>query len=76
MPARDYSTPQHLPPFPLDKYVAGPSDHMSSRRRIRMQAMTDLYAALDSDPNPEHIHTHCSVVYELNDRSKPSVSSF
>ena len=74
MPARDYSTPQrsHAAPNPIDP----PANRISSRRKMRMQAMTDLYATLDNYPDPKRPHLHCTAVYELEDRSKPSVSSF
>jgi hypothetical protein len=43
---------------------------------MRIQAQTDLYATLDNYPDPQRPQLHCSAVYELEDRSKPSVSSF
>ena len=73
MPARDYSTPQRS--TAARHFIDTPAS-IFPRRKIRMQAMTDLYVALDSHPNPENVHLHCTAVYELEDRSKPSISSF
>jgi hypothetical protein len=39
-----------------------------------MQDLTHLYDDLNTDP--KHMLPHCSTVYELEDRSKPSISSF
>ncbi len=71
MAARDYSLP------PIAKLVSinakeQPLGRISSRRRLRMQGMTDLYDHL----YPKHDHPHCSREYEQEDRSKPSISSF
>ncbi len=74
MPARDYSTPQRTPA--AHNLSDPPASRMSSRRRMRIQAQTDLYATLDNYPDPQRPQLHCSAVYELEDRSKPSVSSF
>lgn len=41
---------------------------------MRLQVQTDLY--IDLDCNPQHKLIPCSAVYELEDRSKPSISSF
>lgn len=73
MPAHVLSAPQSTTPPRLPALTNG---SISSRRRIRMQAMTDLYAALDSFSDPKRPHFHCTAVYELEDRSKPSISSF
>ena len=77
MPARDYSIPQSSRPFFTRASIEPPSEQprcISSRRRMRMQIQTDLYLHLDC--NPQHQLTPCSTVYELEDRSKPSISSF
>ena len=74
MPARDYSTPQR--PHAAHNLIDPSASRISSRRRMRIQAQTDLYAALESDSNPKHPLLHCTAVYELEDRSKPSISSF
>jgi hypothetical protein len=39
-----------------------------------MQIQTDLYVGLDC--NPRHKLIPCSTVYELENRSEPSISSF
>ena len=77
MPARDYSIPQGPRPSftrPGSKQTSVLSSCISSSRRMRMQAQTDLY--IDLDCNPQHKLIPCSTVYELEDRSKPSISSF
>ena len=71
MAARDYSFPQR--PVLAQTDPQGPSTNcISMRRRIRIQAETDLYFHLD----PERKRPPCSAVYELEDRTKPSISSF
>jgi hypothetical protein len=72
MPARDYSVPQ--PSLFLLRQKPEQPSRISIRRRIQIQQQTDLYAHLDTDP--DHKLLQCSDVYELEDRSKPSVSSF
>ncbi len=76
MPARDYSTPQPPRPSFTRSSLEPPTEQprISSRRRMRMQAETDLYIHLDF--NPKHKLIPCSVEYELEDRSEPSISSF
>jgi hypothetical protein len=77
MPARDYSIPQGpRPSFARSdlKQTSVLSSCMSGRRKMRLQVQTDLY--IDLDCNPQHKLIPCSAVYELEDRSKPSVSSF
>lgn len=75
MPARDYSVPPRPSFIPLS--LAQPSEtasRISARRRLRIQAETDLYAHLDC--HPKYRLVPCYTVYEVEDRSKPSVSSF
>jgi hypothetical protein len=75
MPARDYSVPPRPSFIPLS--LAQPSEtasRISARRRLRIQAETDLYARLDSPPY--HRLVPCWTVYEVEDRTKPSISSF
>lgn len=72
MPARDYSVPQ--PSLFLVSQKPERPSRISIRRRIQIQEQTDLYVHLD--PDPDHKLPHCSTVYELKDRSKPSISSF
>jgi hypothetical protein len=72
MAARDYSFPQRPVPAHTDPQGPATTNCISMRRRIRIQAETDLYFHLD----PEHKRPPCSAVYELEDRTKPSISSF
>ncbi len=72
MHARDYAYPPIRPSSKSPK-PSGP-DRLSRCRRLRMQDLTDLYDDLNIDPKQKL--PHCSTVYELEDRSKPSVSSF
>jgi hypothetical protein len=75
MSARDYSIPQGPRPSFTRSSLEPPTDHsISSRRRMRLQVQTDLYVSLDC--NPRHKLIPCSSVYELEDRSEPSISSF
>ena len=77
MPARDYSVPQPPRPSFTRSSLEPPteqSSRISARRVIRMQVQTDLYLGLDS--HPTHKLIPCSTVYEVKDRSKPSISSF
>jgi hypothetical protein len=77
MPARDYSIPQGPRPSFTRSSLEPPSDRrhsISSHRRMRLQTQTDLYIRLDC--NPKHKLIPCSTVYELEDRSQPSISSF
>ena len=80
MPVRDFSAPVQScyvrPSFnraSLEK-PASERSRISNRRMLRMQIQTDLYLRLD--PDPQHRLAHCSTVYELEDRTKPSISSF
>ena len=77
MPARDYSIPQGPRPSftraSLEPPTAQPRS-ISARRGLRMQIQTDLYVGLDC--NPRHKLIPCSTVYELENRSEPSISSF
>ncbi len=77
MPARDYSIPQGpRPSFTRSdpKHPSVLSRGMSGQRKMRLQVQTDLYSDLDC--NPQHKLIPCSAVYELEDRLKPSISSF
>ncbi len=76
MPVRDYSIPQGpKPSFMRSKEPSsGQPSRISSRRCMRIQAQTDLY--VDLDCNPMHKLIPCSTVYEREDRSEPSISSF
>jgi hypothetical protein len=80
MPARDYSVPikcSYIRPSFTRASLERPSgeaNRMPVRRTARPQFRTNLYLHLDI--NPQHRLVHCSTVYEVEDRTKPSISSF
>ena len=74
MPAHRLPVPLLRPSF-VRASLEIPAEQLSyvvSRRGTRTQ--TDLYLRLDS--NPTHKLIPCNRVYELKDRSRPSISSF
>ena len=80
MTATDYfvrSSPPCIRPSFTRASLEKPSDQsgsVSAPRGMRFQIETSLYIHLD--PDPQHRLAHCSTVYELEDRTKPSISSF
>lgn len=56
MPAREFSSSEQPSHVPINRFITAPTDTISSRRRIRMQIMTDIEAPLDCDPEPKSAH--------------------